>query len=89
MYAVRCADGSLYAAAAADVDRAVAALNEGAGSVWLRARLPAFVVHVEEYMNEQDAARRAAAFMRMSRVARERTVGLGVATAIGELGFAS
>lgn len=89
MYAVRCADGSLYAAAASDVDRAVAALNEGAGSAWLRARLPVFVLHVEEYMNEQDAARRAAAFMRMSRVARERTVGVGVTAAVGEFGFAS
>lgn len=89
MYVVRCADGSLYAAAAADVDRAAAALNEGAGSAWLRARLPVFVTHVEEYMNEQDAARRAAAFMRMSRAARERSVGVAEPVALGDFGFAS
>lgn len=89
MYVVRCADGSLYAAAASDVESATAALNGGNGSAWLRARLPVFVMHVEEYMNEQDAARRAAAFMRMRHAARERSVGMVEQAAVGSPAFAS
>jgi putative endonuclease len=88
-YVVRCADGSLYASAAPDVERAAAALNGGTGSAWVRARLPVSVAHVEEYMNERDAVRRAEAVMRMTRAGRERLVGAEAAAVIGELGFAS
>ncbi len=89
VYVVRCADGSLYTGVANDMDREVRVLNEGTGSAYVRARLPVFLAYTEEYMNEHDAARRAASVKRLSREHKERLLAIPSLGALGEFGFAS
>ena len=88
VYVVRCSDGSLYTGATNDVDQEMQTLNEGGGSTYVRARLPVFLAYTEEYMNEQDAAKRAASVKRMGRVHKERLLGAPDLSAIGDLGLA-
>lgn len=44
VYLVRCADGSLYAGIARDLEARIAAHNRGAGAKYTRGRLPVVVV---------------------------------------------
>ena len=69
---VRCIDGSLCMDVAADIEVGVRKINEGGGSPYTRTRLPVFVAHSEEYMNEIDARVRAAEIRSMTKVQKER-----------------
>jgi len=72
VYVVRCSDSSLYAGFTPDVENDLRVINGGGGSTWLRARAPVFLAYTEEYMNEADAEKRAAAIRRMKREYKER-----------------
>ena len=89
VYVVRCADGSLYTGVTDDVERGIRTLNDGEGSAYVRARLPVFFTYSEEYMNEADVTRRAAAIKRLSREGKERLLAVQSLGSIGELGLAS
>ncbi len=88
VYIVRCADGSLYTGTAADPERAVADLNRGGGSAYVKARMPVFLAYTEEYMNDVDAARRAAGIKRLKREDKERLLAGIPSGFAGELGYA-
>lgn len=88
VYVVRCGDGSLYTGLTSDLDHEVRALNGGDGNAYVRARLPVFLAYSEEYMNEQDAAKRASAVKRMSRGSKERLLAIPSIGTVGELGLA-
>jgi predicted GIY-YIG superfamily endonuclease len=88
VYIVRCADGSLFTGVADEPERAAAHLNAGGGSAYVRARLPVFLAYTEEYMNERDAERRAAAVRRLSRENKERLLAYAPAAAMAEIVFA-
>ena len=72
VYLLRCSDGSLFTGVSGAVEDAVRATNGGEGAVYTKSRLPVFLAHVEEYMNEIDANRRASAIKRLSRTGKER-----------------
>ena len=88
VYVVRCSDGSLHAGVAPDVEQELQRLNEGAGSAWLRPRLPVFLAYTEEYMNEDDAGRRAASIKRMRRETKERLLIAPGGESLGGFGLA-
>lgn len=71
LYIVRCSDGSLYTDVTDNIEAAILELNRGKGSPYTRSRLPVFLAYTEEYMNEIDARKRAAAIKRMSRSEKE------------------
>ena len=71
VYFVRCSDGSLYAGISTDVEQTMKTTNNGVGSVYTRSRLPVFLAHSEEYMNEIDAQNRLTSVQRMSRAKKE------------------
>jgi putative endonuclease len=71
LFIVRCSDGSLYTAGTDDVERSVHEINAGGGSPYTRSRLPVFLAHTEEYMNEKDALRQAENIKKLSRSAKE------------------
>lgn len=68
---VRCADGSLYTDVTHDLGYGIRKLNHGEGNAYVRARLPVFLAYSEEWMNEQDARKRAARIKRMRREEKE------------------
>jgi putative endonuclease len=69
---VRCADGSLCTEVHGDVEGGVRRINQGLGMPYTRSRLPVFVVHTEEYMNELDAKARAAEIRSLTKPQKER-----------------
>ncbi|HSD12871.1 MAG TPA: GIY-YIG nuclease family protein [Patescibacteria group bacterium] len=89
VYVVRCSDGSLYTGVTNDVDAEIGALNGGDGSAYVRARLPVFLAYTEEYMNENDAARRASSVKRMNRVHKEQLLAIPSLGAFSEFGLAT
>ncbi|MEY4744360.1 MAG: hypothetical protein RL272_305 [Candidatus Parcubacteria bacterium] len=89
VYVVRCADGSLYTGITGDTEAEIRGLNDGGGSAYVRARLPVFLAYAEEYMNERDAIRRAAAIKRMSRANKEHLLSIPSLGSFGELGLAT
>lgn len=88
MFIVRCSDGALYTDVTNNVDAALWQINEGDGKPYTKSRLPVFLAHVEEYMNESDAERRAAAIRRLSREEKEQILALANIGAAGEFAFA-
>ncbi len=89
VYVVRCSDGSLYTGTTNDIDAEIGVLNGGEGSAYVRARLPVFLAYTEEYMNENDAARRASSVKRMSRVHKEHLLAIPSLGEFGEFGLAT
>jgi len=71
LYMVRCADGSLFTGTTDDVDQTVREINAGEGPVYTRRRYPVFLVHSEEFMNANDAERRASVIRQMNRRKKE------------------
>jgi predicted GIY-YIG superfamily endonuclease len=87
VFIVRCADGSLFTGVTADVERDLRVLNDGGGTPYTRSRLPVFLAHTEEYMNEGDAAKRAAAIKRLPRTAKEDILTQANVGAVGGLAY--
>jgi putative endonuclease len=82
VFVVRCNDGSLFTGVSEDVEQAVGALNGGEGSPYVRSRTPVTLAYTEEYMNRQDAERRAETIRRMSRQGKEGLLGYAPSAAV-------
>lgn len=65
---LRCADGSYYCGISSDVHKRVDVHNSGKGSKYVRSRLPAILVYVEECGRKSDALRRERIIKKMSRI---------------------
>lgn len=57
-YILRCIDNSLYSGMTNDLEKRVKKHNSARGAKYVRARLPATLVHSEEYPNIQSAMAR-------------------------------
>ena len=66
-YLLRCVDGSYYCGISNNVDARVLVHNSGKGSKYVRSRLPAVLVYVEECGSKSDALRREREIKSMSR----------------------
>ncbi len=71
VYILRCKDGSLYTGITTSVSRRIAMHNSGAGSKYVRSRLPVQLVYVEEQLSKSLALQREAAIKKISRQAKE------------------
>lgn len=67
VYLLRCADGTLYAGIAKDVDRRCQQHNAGTASRYTRSRLPVVVVYHEAHASRSSALKREAAIKAMTR----------------------
>ena len=66
-YILRCVDGSYYCGISNNVTRRIFVHNSGKGSKYVRSRLPAILVYVEECGSKSDALKRERQIKRMSR----------------------
>ena len=66
-YLLRCVDGSYYCGISNNVDARVLVHNSGKGSKYVRSRLPAILVYVEECGSKGNALRREREIKSMSR----------------------
>ena len=66
-YILRCSDGSLYTGWTNDIDKRLAAHNQGVGAKYTKGRTPVELVYLEEFPSKQEAMRREAAIKKMSR----------------------
>lgn len=64
-YLLECADGSLYTGITNDLDKRVAAHNEGTASKYTRSRLPVRLVYAEAHADRSAASRREAAIKKL------------------------
>jgi putative endonuclease len=68
---VRCIDGTLYSGFTTDLNRRLAAHNDGTGSKYTRSRRPVTLVYYEVFLTKSAALRRETAFKRMTRIQKE------------------
>ena len=73
-YILRCSDGTLYAGWTNDLDKRLAAHNEGKGSKYTRARRPVELVYYEAFATKQEAMRREAHIKQMRRADKEKLI---------------
>ena len=66
-YLLKCSDGSYYCGISNNVDGRVLVHNKGKGSRYVRSRLPAVLVYVEECGSKVDALRRERQIKSMNR----------------------
>lgn len=66
-YLLKCSDGTFYCGISNDVPARVQVHNKGKGSRYVRNRLPAVLVYVEQCGSKGDALRREIEIKRMSR----------------------
>ena len=57
-YIVRCRDGSLYTGWTTDLDRRLAAHNQGTGAKYTKSRRPVELVYYETFETKEEAMRR-------------------------------
>lgn len=57
-YIVRCRDGSLYTGWTTDLDRRLAAHNQGTGAKYTKSRRPVELVYYESFDTKEEAMRR-------------------------------
>ena len=67
VYILRCADGTLYTGWTNDMQKRLAAHNDGRGAKYTRSRRPVLLVYEEECEDKSAALRREAALKRLSR----------------------
>lgn len=58
IYLLRCADDSLYCGWTTDLERRIAAHNNGTGAKYTKSRRPVELVYFEEYENRHEALSR-------------------------------
>lgn len=58
VYLLRCADDSLYCGWTTDLERRIAAHNNGTGAKYTKSRRPVELVYFEEYENRHEALSR-------------------------------
>lgn len=73
-YIVRCSDGTLYTGWTNDIERRLAAHNDGSGAKYTRGRAPVRLVHCEEFATREEAMSREFAIKRMRRAAKEELI---------------
>lgn len=66
-YLLKCSDGSYYCGISNNVDARVLKHNSGKGSKYVRSRLPAVLVYVEQCGSKSDALKRERQIKSMSR----------------------
>ena len=66
-YILRCVDDSYYCGISNNVTRRVLVHNSGKGSKYVRSRLPAVLVYVEQCGSKSDALKRERQIKRMNR----------------------
>ncbi|HZW84994.1 MAG TPA: GIY-YIG nuclease family protein, partial [Nitrososphaerales archaeon] len=71
VYIVRCADGTLYAGTATDVDRRIREHSSGKGARYTRGRRPVTLVYSELAGSRSDALRREFRLKRLTRTRKE------------------
>lgn len=76
-YLLECADGTLYTGISNDLDRRLAAHNDGSASKYTRSRLPVKMVYAEPHADRASASRREAALKKLSRAAKLALVAQG------------
>jgi len=75
VYLLRCRDGSLYTGITNDLRRRLARHRAGAGSAYVRARLPVRVVYREAQPDRPAALRREAAIKGLTRTEKLNMIG--------------
>ena len=71
-YILRCSDKTLYTGWTNDMEKRLAAHNDGTGAKYTRGRRPVELVYKEEFATKQEAMRREAAIKKMSRAEKEK-----------------
>ncbi len=66
-YIVECRDKSLYTGWTTDIEKRIAAHNEGKGAKYTKSRRPVKLVYTEEHETKNDAMKREYAIKRMTR----------------------
>jgi predicted GIY-YIG superfamily endonuclease len=84
VYMVRCADGSLYAGIARDVEARIALHNSGRGARYTRGRGPVELVYRETAPDRSAAQSRERAIKRLSAIQKQGLI--GHAAADGKVG---
>ena len=69
-YILECADGSLYTGITNDLEKRLAAHNQGTASKCTRSRLPVLLVFTEDFPDRATASRREAQIKRLPRAAK-------------------
>lgn len=75
VYILRCSDGTLYTGSTNDVDRRLAAHNQGKGAKYTRGRGPVTAVYREPCPDKAAALRREAAIKRLTRAQKLALIG--------------
>jgi putative endonuclease len=76
IYILKCSDDSLYTGYTTDVERRLSDHNKGKGSKYVRSRLPAQIIHTEEFATKEDAMKREFEIKSWSRVEKIRNLRL-------------
>jgi len=67
VYMLECSDGSLYTGWTNNLEKRIAAHNNGKGAKYTRVRLPVKLVYYEEYEDKIEAMKREYEIKRLSR----------------------
>ena len=67
VYMLECADGTFYTGWTNNLEKRLAAHNDGSGARYTRGRLPVRIVYVEELSTRQEAQSREAAIKALKR----------------------
>ena len=73
-YIVKCSDGSLYTGWTNDLEKRVAAHNEGKGAKYTKSRRPVELVYYEKFQTKEEAMHREWEIKQMSRVQKQKLV---------------
>lgn len=73
-YILRCSDGTLYTGWTNDIEKRLAAHNDGTGAKYTRGRRPVELVYYEEFATKQEAMRREVAIKKLSRAEKMKLV---------------
>lgn len=76
-YIVECADGTLYTGWTNDIEKRLAAHNEGRGAKYTRSRTPVKLVHLEEFSTKEEAMSREWEIKRYSTKKKRALIGAG------------
>ncbi len=66
-YILRCSDNTLYTGWTNDIEKRLAAHNQGCGAKYTRSRTPVELVYLERFETKQEAMKREAAIKKMAR----------------------
>ena len=73
-YILQCSDGTYYTGWTNDLEKRVAAHNDGTGSKYTRARRPVKLVYCEEFETKQEAMRREWEIKQMRRAEKQKLI---------------